>query len=192
VAVDEPPLSEPRAARLEKDVSRTYLLVGVPAVGLKHPDRSPLKVIELALGMGGSGRLYRSLREERSLVYTVQTLAASYEDAGFLAVRTACAPGNVDAVVAAVRAEWQALAREGLAARELAAVKGNYAGTLARRFETNQAVAGIFGIEGLLHRIEPFDEAVARIAAVTLEQVTDAARRYLDDRPHVLVTLGPA
>ena len=116
--------------------------------------------------MGGSGRLYQRLREEQGLVYSVNTVTASYEDAGFLGIRAACAPENVEAV------------------------KGNYAGTLARRFETNSAVAGIFGIEGLLHQVEPFDEAVARIKAVTQAQVLDAAQRYLNCERFALATVG--
>ncbi len=188
--VEEPPLAECRAAHLEKDINRTYLLIGVPTVGMKHPDRSPLKVVELALGMGGSGRLYQRLREEQRLVYSVNTVTANYEDAGFLGVRAACSPENVEAVRETILAEWDALRQEGLGERELEAVRGNYAGTLARRFETNVAVAGIFGIEGLLYRVEPFDEAVARIEAVTQAQVLDGAQRYLNCERYVLATVG--
>jgi predicted Zn-dependent peptidase len=188
--VEEPPLAECRAAHLEKDINRTYLLIGVPTVGMKHPDRSPLKAVELALGMGGSGRLYQRLREEQGLVYSVNTVTANYEDAGFLGVRAACSPENVEAVREAILAEWDALRQEGLGERELEAVRGNYAGTLARRFETNVAVAGIFGIEGLLYRVEPFDEAVARMEAVTQAQVLDGAQRYLDCERYVLATVG--
>jgi predicted Zn-dependent peptidase len=190
--IEEPPLAARRKAHLEKDVAQSYLLIGVPTVGMKHLDRSPLKAVELALGMGGSGRLYQRLREEQGLVYSVNTITASYEDAGFLGVRAACGPDKVEAVVEAILAEWDALRREGIGEQELAAVKGNYAGTLARRFETNGATAGIFGIEGLLHQVEPFDAAVARIEAVTQAQVLDAAQRYLDGERYVLATLGRA
>jgi len=90
----------------------------------------------------------------------------------------------------AILDEWDALCQEGISADELRAIKGNYTGTLARRFETNLSVAGIFGIEGLLHRVEPFDEAIARIEAVTQSQALDAARRYLNDERYVLATVG--
>lgn len=188
--VEELPLVECRLAHLEKDIHRTYLLIGVPTVGMKNPDRSPLKAIELALGMGGSGRLYQRLREEQGLVYSVNTVIANYEDVGFLGVRAACAPENMGAVREAILAEWDALRQDGLNEHELEAVKGNYAGTLARRFETNAAVAGIFGIEGLLYQVEPFDEAVARIEAVTQAQVLNAAQRYLNCERYVLATVG--
>ncbi|MCJ7624766.1 MAG: insulinase family protein, partial [Anaerolineaceae bacterium] len=72
----EPEPREPRRIHLDKEINEPHLLVGVPTVGMKHPDRSALKVIELSLGMGGSGRLYRRLREEQQLVYTIQAFTS--------------------------------------------------------------------------------------------------------------------
>jgi predicted Zn-dependent peptidase len=66
--VEERPLDEPRTAHLDKDVQLTSLLIGVPTVSVKNEDRSAIKVIERALGMGGSARLYQHLREEAQLV----------------------------------------------------------------------------------------------------------------------------
>lgn len=189
--VEEPPPVESRRAHINKDILQTYLLIGVPTYGMKHQDRSPLKVIELALGMGGSGRLYQRLREEQGLVYSVNTLTANYEDAGFLGVRAICDPENVEAVLEAILTEWNEISHEGISKLELEAVKGNYAGTLARRFETNLAVASIFGVEGLLYQAEPFDEAVARIEAVTQEEVLEAGQKYLSQEHYVFASMGP-
>lgn len=188
--VREPPLSGIRTAHLAKDMHQTHLLAGVPTVGMKRPDRSALKVIERVLGMGGSGRLYQRLREEQQLVYSVGTATANYEDAGFFLVQTACAPEKVEQALAAILAEWDALRCDGVSAEELARAKGNYAGTLARRFETNLALAGILGLEGLLHRVETLQEAVARINAVSHDDVVRVARAYLDPERYVAVTVG--
>jgi predicted Zn-dependent peptidase len=155
-----------------------------------HPDRSALKIVERVLGMGGSARLYQRLREERQLVYTVNTVTAHYEDAGYLAVHTTCDPHKVDQVRDAVLAEWQALRREGVTGDELRAARSNYAGTLLRRFETNLALAGIAGVEGLLHQVETLEEAVARIDAVQRDEVVQVARRYLDAERFVAVSIG--
>jgi predicted Zn-dependent peptidase len=190
LAVQEPPLSAVRTAHLAKDMRQTHLLVGVPTVSMSHPDRSALKVVERILGMGGSGRLYQGLREEQQLVYHIGTATANYEDAGFLLVQTACAPDKVDQVLAAILAQWDALRRDGVSDEELARAKGNYAGTLARSFETNLARAGILGVEGLLHQVESLREAVARINAVSHDDVVRVARAYLDLERYVAVTVG--
>jgi predicted Zn-dependent peptidase len=190
IPVHEPPLTQPRRAHLRKDIGQTLLLIGVPTVGMQHDDRGPLRVIERVLGMGGSARLYQRLREETGLVYSVRTVSAHYEDAGTFAVRTACDPQKVVQVQEAVLEEWGKLRQQGVGEEELSAAKSNYAGTQARRFETNRALAGIFGVEGLLRRIEPFEEALQRINAVRRDDVVRVAQRYLDPGRVVSVSVG--
>jgi len=183
-------LNTPVGAHLERDTQRTYMLLGVPAVGIKHPDRSAMKLIELVLGMGASGRLYRRLREELGLVYNINAVSSVYEDCGYLAIHAVCAPESLTVVQDAILDEWVELRENGISEGELDAAKGNYSGTLARRFETNLSVAGIFGIEGLLYQVEPFETAIARINEVTREEVRAAARRYLNEDGYVLVSMG--
>jgi predicted Zn-dependent peptidase len=186
----EPPIAASRTAHLAKDLNQHHLLVGVPTVSMKHGDRSSLKVIERVLGMGGSARLYQRLREQDQLVYSVHTVTAHYEDAGYFAVHTACDPTHAHRVQQIILQEWERLCDRGVSGDELIAAKGNYGGTLARRFETNLAVAGIFGVEGLLHRVEPFQEAVQRIDAVQREDVQRVAQRYLRPQRMVRVSVG--
>jgi predicted Zn-dependent peptidase len=188
--VAELPLDGCRTSHLSRELGQTQLLIGVPTVSMAHDDRSPLKVAERVLGMGGSARLYQRLREEKRLVYSVQTVTAQYEDVGYFAVRTACDPQRLAEVQQAILDEWVRLCDEGVSDAELRAAQSNYAGTLARRFETNLAVAGIHGVEGLLHKVEPFEEATDRINAVRAEDVRRVARQYLDPERYVAVTVG--
>jgi predicted Zn-dependent peptidase len=189
--VEEPTLAGIRMAHLVKDLHQTHLLVGVPTVSMKHGDRSALKVIERILGMGASARLYQRLREEEQLVYNIRGLAAHYEDAGFFAIYAACHPRNVARVQALILEEWDKLGCQGVSEEEMDAAKGNYAGTLSRRFETGLALTSIAGVEGLLHRIETLEEAVGRIHAVKRDDVVRVARAYLGGGRHIAVSLGP-
>ncbi len=186
----ESPLNESRSADLNKDVHQIHLLIGVPTVSMKQEDRSALKVAERVLGMGGSARLYQRLREETRLVYSVNTVTAHYEDAGYFAVYTACDPQNVAQVQQVILEEWDKLRRQEVSEDELSAAKSNYAGTLARRFETNLSLASIFGVEGLLHRVETFEEAVGRINAVRRDDVMRVAQKYLNVECYVAVSVG--
>lgn len=189
--VSEPLLVRPHLVHLTRKTNQIYLMLGVPTVGMKHPDRSALKIIERVLGMGMSARLYRRLRSELSLVYDVTTATANYEDAGYLAVSTRCQGQNVASVRKVIIEELGAIGRRGVTAEELSKAKTNYAGTLRRRFETNLSIASIAAIEDLLHRVEPFPDGIARVHAVTLEDVQRVASRYLDTDAYVMVTVGP-
>ena len=187
----EPPLTDKREFWIEKDVSQVHLLLGWPAVDMTDPDRHPLKVIGRLLGVGGSSRLYQRLREEQQLAYTVATATATYEDIGHFAIYTACQPDKVETVRAAIFEEMARLREQSVDDEELGRVKTSYAGSLAVNFETNLQIASIHGIEALLHRIEPFEESVRRINAVTQEDVLRVAQQYFDPDRYVSVAMGP-
>ena len=187
----EPPLSDKREFWIERDVSQVHLLLGWPAVDMTHPDRHPLKVIGRLLGVGGSSRLYQRLREEQQLAYTVATATAAYEDIGHFAIYTACQSDKVETVRAAIFEEMARLREQPVGDEELGRVKTSYEGSLAVNFETNLQIASIHGIEALLHRIEPFEEAVRRINAVTQEDILRVAQRYFDPDRYVRVAMGP-
>jgi len=187
----EPPLTDKREFWIEKDVSQVHLLLGWPAVDMTDPDRHPLKVIGRLLGVGGSSRLYQRLREEQQLAYTVATATATYEDIGHFAIYTACQPDEVATVHDAIFEEMARLREQPIDDEELGRVKTSYEGSLAVNFETNLQIASIHGIEALLHRIEPFEEAVRRINAVTQEDVLRVAQQYFDPDRYVSVAMGP-
>jgi len=190
--VVEQPLEGQRSAHLEKGVHLTCLLLGVPTVGMKHRDRSAIKLMERVLGMGGSARLYQRLREKEKLVYNVNTVTAHYEDAGYFAVHAACAPQNLQAVRKVILEEWDKLRQRGATEDEIRAARSNFAGTLARRSETNIALATAFGVQGLLYEVETLDQAVARINAVRRDDVQRVAQEYLDTERYVAATVGRA
>ena len=187
----EPPLSDKREFWIERDVSQVHLILGWPAVDMTHPDRHPLKLIGRLLGVGGSSRLYQRLREEQQLAYTVATAAATYEDIGHFAIYTACQPDKVDTVRAAIFEEMVRLREQSVDDEELGRVKTSYEGSLAVNFETNLQVASIHGVEALLDRIEPFEEAVRRISAVTQADILRVAQQYFDLERYASVAMGP-
>jgi zinc protease len=90
----------------------------------------------------------------------------------------------------AVLDEWVRLRQQGVSEDELHVAKSNYAGLQARRFETSRALAGVFGVEALLGRIESFEEALRRLNAVRRQDILRAARTYLDPARYVSVTVG--
>jgi len=90
-------------------VSQAYFAVGVPALPYAHPDRYALYIFNQVLGGGISSRLYRRLREERGLVYHVDSDYHAYRDAGMLVVSGSTAPEQLTQVLGMVLLElWRA------------------------------------------------------------------------------------
>ncbi len=185
----EPPAFR-RTAHIEKDIHQIHLMMGVLAASMKDEDRYAVKLIDRILGSGGSSRLFQRLREEEKCVYSIYSVVQEYEDTGFLAVRTACSPENIQTVESLILEEWEKLSSEPVSDAELEAARRIYEGALARECETNMFVAIIYGIEALLCQIEPFAESVEKINAVTKEEIMDAAKRYLNTSAYTIVTVG--
>jgi predicted Zn-dependent peptidase len=186
--VEPPPLK--RTAHIEKDIHQTYLIMGVLATDMRDENRYAVKLIDRILGSGGSSRLSQTLREDEKCAYTVYSVAPMYEDTGCLAVYAACSPENVPIVESLVLEEWEKLRSEPASDAELEAARRIYEGTLVRECETNLYVAGIFGIEALLHEIEPIAESIEKINAVTKQGIMGAANRYLNTSEYTMVTVG--
>jgi len=187
--VSEPP-PEKRKAYKEKEVHQTYLIMGVQSASMQDEDRYAVKLMDRILGSCGSSRLIQRLRVNEKQVYSIYSVAAMYEDTGCIAINTACAPGGVSKVEAMILEEWERLRTEPVSDMELEAAKSFYEGTLIRECETNLYVAGITGIEALLHEIEPVSESIENIKKVTKWDIMEAANRYLDTDRYTLVTVG--
>lgn len=189
---EEPPLLESRRSTLERGTRQVHLVIGWPAVGLRHPDSYVLKVIDRLLGGGGRSRLYRELRDRRGLVYTIHAVRAEHEDTGHVAIYTATDPGRVQDVLDAILGEIRRLQVEPVDETELRAAQTNYEGSLAVSFETNLSLAGIVGVETLLTgQFEPFAEAGRRVRAVTPEDVLRVANAYFDTERYAVAMVGP-
>lgn len=186
----EPAITAPRHAHIQRETGQVMMMLGVPAVGMQHPDRGAIKLLERILGMGLGARLYRRLRIEQQLVYTLSTATANYEEAGYLGVHTVCHPRHSVQVREAILAEFENLAGQGVTEPELKKAQINYEGALLRNFETNLALANMAALESLLSQVESLSQSIERIQAVTLEQINAVARRYLRPEKHVLATVG--
>ncbi len=190
-ALAPPAFAGPRALHSVVPTDLTYLAVAVPVPGMAHPDRSALRLLDYVLGRGGSSRLYRELRERRGLAYTTASLFMPFADVGLFGAQARCAPARAPEVAALLVEELFGLVSRPPTAAELRAAQQRYAGALYRSFEANADLASLLAVETLLSRWEPFERAVARVAAVTAADLAAVAARYLQVERLVQVSVGP-
>jgi predicted Zn-dependent peptidase len=185
------PAAVRRGIRLaERETPQTHVVFGVEGVAMSDPRRYPLRLLEIVLGRGASSRLHTALRGDRGYVYAVSAVAMSYADRGYFAVYTASTPEHLRVVQAIVIDEFERLRRRGVSDAELARAKIVYEGALARDFETVLSVASILGIEELLYKIERFQDSLARINAVGVDDVRRAAEEILIPERAVAAAVG--
>jgi predicted Zn-dependent peptidase len=175
-----------------RDTEQAHLVLGVRAPERTSPRRFALALLNHVLGGGISSRLFQKVREERGLAYSIVSERVGFADCGALVVSVGTAPNNASAVIDLVTAELDAVAASGITADELARAKGHVTADVLLGLEDSANRMSRIGAGLLLFdEVPTIDEQLARIDAVTLDEVGLLAAELLCG-PRVLAVVGPA
>ncbi|MGH9062806.1 MAG: M16 family metallopeptidase [Acidimicrobiales bacterium] len=193
----ERPVREPPGEDLgplvvtSRPTEQAHLVVAVRGPARHDKLRFPLDVLNHVLGGGLSSRLFQEIREQRGLAYSVYSDRVAYDDAGVLSVYVGTAPAKVHEVLALVRDELDELVSDGVTEAELGVAKGYLRAQTLLALEDSGARMSRIGRSQLVHgEVLSVDELVARVEAVTLDDVLVAARQVLGG-PRSLAVVGP-
>ncbi len=168
------------------------VVLGMEGLCRDDERRFALGVLNTALGGGTSSRLFQEVRERRGLAYSVFSFATHHADSGLVGVSVGCLPNKLDDVLAVVREELTKVAESGISEEELVRGKGQLRGGLVLGLEDTASRMSRIGKAELVHdRLLSIDEVIARIDAVTLEEVRAVAAEVFA-RPEILAVVGPA
>jgi predicted Zn-dependent peptidase len=175
----------------QRATEQANVVLGTTAFRRDDPRRFALGVLNGALGGGMSSRLFQEIREKRGLAYSVYSYASAHADTGMFGVYAGCAPGRVDEVLDLCREQLVRAADQGVTEDELRRSKGQMRGSLVLGLEDTGSRMSRLGKGELMHADQlTVDEVLARIDAVTLDDVHAVARDVLT-RPLSLGALGP-
>ena len=187
------PGTTPRTGRrlVERPVQQAQVLVGYLGPSLLQPDYPAARVLATVLGGGMSGRLFRELREQRGLAYSVGMLGSFRTGPSFLVSYLGTAPANAEAAEAGMLAELERVRGEAVADRELARAKAYLLGNLAMDRRTSARHAWYMAFFEVIGAGWDFPERYARaVESVTPRDVERVAQRYLTG-PTVIVLRPP-
>ncbi|MEV7622957.1 pitrilysin family protein [Actinoplanes sp. NPDC089786] len=174
-----------------RDTEQAHLVLGGVGIGRTDQRRFALGVLNNVLGGGMSSRLFQEIREKRGLAYSVYSYDTQYADAGVFGVYAGCAPGKVDEVLDLTRTELAAVATKGVTVEEVARGKGMVKGAYVLGLEdTGSRMSRIAKSEMLYDDLMPVDELLARVDAVTIDDVNEVALELLA-QPMSLAVVGP-
>ena len=182
----------PRVLVQPHDGEQVHLSMGVRTLG-RHDKaaRWPLAVLNHAVGGGLSSRLFQEVRELRGLAYSVYSSVDTFADAGAFSVYAGCQPENVGEVAMQIRRVLEDVRENGITEQECARSRGALRGGLVLGLEDSNSRMNRIGASELnLGRHSPVSDTLARIAAVTPEDVSAMAARLLA-KPLGAVVLGP-
>lgn len=188
-----PPAAEEYIAVEPREIEQTNLALAVHGIGRRDPDRFALDIMNTALGRGMSSRLFKEVRERRGLAYSVGSGSTRYRDVGTLSVSAGVTRDHQEEALEVIVSELRRLVDEPMPADELLRTKEYAAGSFRLSLETPMSFAQRWGSQ-LLHdgELEPADETVDGLRAVTADDVQRVAARLFSPRQFSLAVVGPS
>ena len=176
--------------RESRDLDQVHIVLGFPAMAYGDRDFYPSMLLSTLLGGGMSSRLFQEIRERRGLVYSIYSFTAPALDGGLFGIYAGTGEEEAKELVPVTLEELRRVQQDANAdelRRARAQVKAGLLMSLestGSRWEQLARQIQVFG------RIIPVAETVAKIDAVTLDDIRRAAARIFRGSP-TLVALGP-
>ena len=177
--------------RETRDLDQVHIVLGFPSVKHGDPLHYPTQLLSTLLGGGMSSRLFQEIREKRGLVYSIYSFASPFRDHGLFQIYAGTGEKEAGELMPVTIEALRAVQRD-VTEEELARAKAQLRASLLMSLESTgsrcEQLARQLQVFG---RVIPVEETKAKIAAVTVEQVQEAAARMFRARP-TLAAMGPA
>jgi predicted Zn-dependent peptidase len=179
------------AIEIKKDVGQAYLLMSTIGPKSESPDQFPLDIVATLTGGGESSRLWKKLKTELGLVYTVGYSFNTSKYEGDLYASATLDPANIDKVEKAIDDVLNDIKQNGFTEEELRKAKNTIKTTHYMAMERGSDLANQYARYDSFIGYQFVDNYPANIEKVTLAQVNEAARKYLNTDTYVKTTVVP-
>ena len=188
----EPALFTGGESKLSRRIEQANLVFQMPALKATDPALPAMRLFTEILGGGMASRLFQSAREERGLAYAIDAYHEAYEDTGVLGVYAGAAADRAVELAQVCADEIRSLAVEGPTDSELSRARAVQKAGLWMSDESPASRAGRNAAQTLIHGGPvSSDASVARIEAVTAEDLRAVGRRLLASGLSATAVLGP-
>jgi len=177
---------------IEKAIPQSQILFGHAGIKRDDPDFFTAYVMNHILGGGGfTSRLYREVREERGLAYSVYSYLHPMDHAALFMGGAGTANERVHETISVVRDNWKRLAEDGATKDEIKDAKTFLTGSFPLRFTSIDRLAStLVGMQTESLGIDYLDRRNSYIEAVTRKEVKRVAKELLDEKALTMVIVG--
>ena len=182
----------PRIITDQRDTEQSHLCLAVRGLASEHPDRFIFDIINVILGEGMSCRLFRELREKKSLAYDIHSYVSHFFDSGSLTIYAGVGTDNVEATIEAALSELSKLKNTTIPKLELSKAKEMVKGRLVLRMEDSRSVSGwIASQELLIQKVRSIEEIISIVEDITSDDIIRVANDLFHSKGLNLAIAGP-
>jgi zinc protease len=186
-----PPMTRIIEKGIQKDVGQAYMIMADIGPMADSPDQHPLDVMATLLGSGDSCRLYKKLKDELGLVYTIGYSFQTSKYEGMLYTSATLDPANIDAVEGETIKVFLDVIENGFTERELQKAKNIILTNYYQYMEQGLSIADNYAQYDSFVGWEFQEEYPDKIEKVTLAELNATARKYLNTDVYVKTTVVP-
>jgi predicted Zn-dependent peptidase len=187
-----PPKIVPKIVlRNKKSLEQVQICVGVPSYPITHERRHSSYILNTLLGGGMSSRLFQNIRERQGLAYAIYSDLNPYRDTGCLSIYAGTSRESASKVVESIVSEFRKLKTEIVPDDELRRAKDQLKGSLMLSLESSNArMANLARQEMYFDHFYSLDELIAKIEAVTAEELQELANQFFKAESIAVTVLG--
>jgi zinc protease len=187
-----PPTQQGRELHLPFPSSQSHILMGQPGIKRGDPDHFPLYIGNHIFGGSGlTARLSEEVREKRGLSYSVYSYFSPMRQAGPFILGAQTQNAKAEETLQVMRRVLEQFIKDGPTEQELVASKQNITGGFPLLISSNGRIVEYLTMLGFYNLpLDYLDDFVARVNAVTAEQVRDAFRRRIEPDRLLTVVVG--
>lgn len=186
------PLGERHVVAIDKgDAVQTEIRIGTLGAPRDSPDYLPLSVANEILGGPSENRLFKALRTRQGLTYGASSDLICRRHMGAWVAKTFTRTSETLKSAHVALEQMESLHDHGISRPELETAQGYLVGHLALEFETSDDVASKVVdliLDGL--PVDYWNQYPAKVQALTNDQVSEVAQRYLEPDHAVVVLVG--
>jgi len=176
--------------REERDIEQVNLLLGFQGIDYRDDDYYAASVLSTLLGGGMSSRLFQEIREKRGLAYSIYSFTSSYAECGLFGVYAGCGEDEVAELVPVLCDEVTGVTG-GIRPEELERARAQLKASILMSLESTSSRCELLARQKVIYgRPVPVAEVVAKVQAITAEDVVRVAKRLFSTVPTV-AALGP-
>ncbi|MEM6414745.1 MAG: pitrilysin family protein [Pseudomonadota bacterium] len=160
----------------QRNCEQTHIAIAAPGVASRSKQRYVSDLFCEILGGGMASRLFQSIRETRSLAYSVYSFSENYDDTGLVDIYAASDPQSAPLTIGAIRDEIEAMSHS-VAIDELKRAKATLKSSALMALETplgriDKASHQLFA-EGSTFSPDYIADAIDRVSLVEVKNFAD-------------------
>ena len=174
------PSNEKLKVKVYKDTDQVFLSFSFRTCSHNNADKRVLSIIRKMIGSGFSSSLFRKLRTENGLVYSLSVSARSSVDRGYFSTVTSTSKDKIKKVLEVIGDEFERLRSGNIGEDELQLAKDKIIKSKIRNLQTSDSWVGAHLSEVFLNPENPKDiaERLNEMERISINDVINISKKY--------------